>query len=198
MFSEKENASIKTLEDITEWFKTGHNVAVSINVVMLLFIINPISQIIDGMHLTRTSRNLVTNYCRESVFHHLIIEFDCDDQCIDDNIKDTAKFYQKLDRKKDWLTSFIEKNRHYSVNYEKCSPLEGPLISVNNSENQLNHSVTARGVQGLLQTSILGVLASPVIRQRVFYFSRVSLSRSLEGLNKNVCNFSMVRVNSMS
>ena len=34
------------------------------------------------------------------------------------------------------------------------------------------HSVTARGVQGLLQTSILGVLASPVIRKRTFYFSR--------------------------
>lgn len=149
------------------------------------------------MHLSRTSRNLVTNYCHESVFHHLIIEFDCDDQCIDDNIKDTAKFYQKLDRNKDWLTTFIEKNRLYSVNYEKCSPLEGPLISVNNSENQLNHSVTARGVQGLLQTSILGVLASPVIRQRVFYFSRVSWSRTLEGLNNNMLYFSMVRVNSM-
>lgn len=144
---------------------------------MLLLVHNELLQIIDGMHLTRVSRNLVTNYCRESVFHHLIIEFDCDDQCIDDNIKDTAKFYQKLDRNKDWLSTLIEKNRHYSVNYEKCSPLEGPLISVNNSENQLNHSVTARGVQGLLQSSILGVLASPVIRQRVFYFSRVISSQ---------------------
>lgn len=41
MFSEKENASIKTLEEITEWFNTGHNVAVSIDDVMLLFINNP-------------------------------------------------------------------------------------------------------------------------------------------------------------
>lgn len=148
---------------------------------MLLFINNLSLQIIDGMHLTRKSRNLVTHYCRDSVFHHLIIEFDCDDQCIDDNIKDTAKFYQKLDRNKDWLAILIEKNRHFSVNYEKCSPLEGPLITVNNSENQLTHSVTARGVQGLLQTSILGVLASPVIRQRVFYFSRVNLMKNYEG-----------------
>lgn len=49
---------------------------------------------------------------------------------------------------------------------------EGPLITVNNSENPLVHSVTARGVQGALQTSILGVLSSPVIKQHLYYFSR--------------------------
>lgn len=37
---------------------------------------------------------------------------------------------------------------------------------------------TARGVQGLLQTIILGVLSSPVIKNRVFYFSRVSQNTS--------------------
>lgn len=128
------------------------------------------------MHLTRASRDFVGSYCRDSVYHHLIVEFDCDDKCIEDNIKDTAMFYQKLDNTKDWVKSIQEKNAKYASKYEKCSPLEGPLISVNNSENQMIHSVTARGVQGLLQTTILGVLSSPVIKHRVFYFSRVSKS----------------------
>lgn len=128
------------------------------------------------MHLTRASRDCVGCYCRDSVYHHLIVEFDCDDKCIEDNIKDTAMFYQKLDSTKDWVKSLQEKNAKFASQYEKCSPLEGPLISVNNSENQMIHSVTARGVQGLLQTIILGVLSSPVIKHRVFYFSRVSKS----------------------
>lgn len=116
---------------------------------------------------------------------------------MEENIKDTAEFYQKLDVTKDWLKIFTEKNAKNTAMYERCSPLEGPLISVNNSENQMVHSVTglsallsesavnlclsyyylkkiARGVQGLLQTIILGVLSSPVIKNRVFYFSRVS------------------------
>lgn len=124
------------------------------------------------MHLTRQSRNLVSSFCRISVFHHLIVEFDCDEQCVEDNILDTAQFYQNLDKNQDWLQTFKEKNQAMAHKYEKCSPVEGPLISVNNSENPMFHSVTARGVQGLLQTSILGVLASPVIRKRTFYFSR--------------------------
>lgn len=130
-------------------------------------------QILDGMHLTRQSRSLVANYCRESVYHHLIVEFDCDDHCVEENIKDTAQFYQKLDSTQNWLQIFKDKSLRESSQYEKCSPKEGPLISVNNSENQMIHSVTARGVQGLLQTIILGVLSSPVIKHRVFYFSRV-------------------------
>lgn len=131
------------------------------------------------MHLTRQSRNLVGSYCRDSVYHHLIVEFDCDDKCIDDNITDTAMFYQKLDQNQDWVQTFSDKNSKFTPKYEKCSPLEGPLISVNNSENQMIHSVTARGVQGLLQTIILGVLSSPVIKHRVFYFSRVTLSQTI-------------------
>lgn len=124
------------------------------------------------MHLTRQSRNTVSSFCRLSVYHHLLVDFDCDEKCVDDNVQDTAQFYQNLDKNQDFLQIFKEKSKEFSHKYEKCSPLEGPLISVNNSENPMFHSVTARGVQGLLQTSILGVLASPVIRKRVFYFSR--------------------------
>lgn len=125
------------------------------------------------MHLTRQSRDVVSRFCHESVFHHLILEFTCDDESVEDNVQDTAMFYQKLDTTQDWITVFREKIAKYTPIYEKCSPMEGPLICVNNSENEMNHSVTARGVQGLLQTIILGVLSSPVIKHRVFYFSRV-------------------------
>jgi 6-phosphofructo-2-kinase/fructose-2,6-biphosphatase len=126
------------------------------------------------MHLTRQSRNLVSSFCRENVYHHLIIEFDCGEKDKEENIKEKAKFFQKRDNNQDWLQNCLDKSKKYAGKLEKCSPLEGPLISVNNSENPLHHSVTARGVQGLLQTVILGVLASPVIRQRTFFFSRVS------------------------
>jgi len=124
------------------------------------------------MHLTRLSRKLIADFCRDSIYHNLLVEFDCEEKCVEDNIKDTATFYQKLDNTQDWLQTFREKNAKFSVKFEKCTPNEGPLISVNNSENQMIHSVTARGVQGLLQTLILGVLSSPVIKHRVFYFSR--------------------------
>lgn len=129
-------------------------------------------QIIDGMHLTKQSRGFVSNFCRDSVYHHLLVEFDCDEKCIDENIKETAMFYQKLDGNTNWVQSFYDKNAKLTPKYEKCTVLEGPLISVNNSENPMIHSVTARGVQGLLQTLILGVLSSPSIKHRVFYFSR--------------------------
>jgi 6-phosphofructo-2-kinase / fructose-2,6-biphosphatase 3 len=125
------------------------------------------------MHLTKESRSLVANYCRENVYHHLIIEIVCEDNCVEENIKETAAFYQKIDNNQDWLQTFHEKNEKYK-DFERCSPHEGPLINVTNSENILVHSVRARGVQGLLQTIILGVLSSPVIKNRVFYFSRVS------------------------
>lgn len=116
---------------------------------------------------------MVGNYCRENVYHHLIVEFSCEEKCVEDNIKDTATFYQKIDNNQDWLQTFMEKNAKYK-HIERCSPHEGPLINITNSENILVHSVKARGVQGLLQTIILGVLSSPVIKHRVFYFSRVS------------------------
>lgn len=133
-----------------------------------------LSQIIDGMHLNRQSRNLVSNYCRDSVYHHLFIEFDCSEKDIEENIKDTAKFYQNIDNNQDWLQTLVDKCNKYGAKFEKCSPYEGPLITVHNSENPLIHTVTARGVQGLLQTTILGVLSSTVIRSRTFFFSRVS------------------------
>lgn len=126
------------------------------------------------MHLTKQSRSVVGNYCRENVYHHLIIEFECEDKCVDENVKDTAKFYQKIDNNQDWYQTFREKNAKYKSSLERCSPQEGPLINVTNSENVYVHSVKARGVQGLLQTIILGVLSSPVIKHRTFFFSRVS------------------------
>lgn len=129
------------------------------------------------MHLTKQSRSFVSNFCRDSIYHHLLIEFDCEEQCYEENIKDTAMFYQKQDGNMNWLRNFYEKNAKLAPKYEKCSALEGPLISVNNSENQMIHTVTARGVQGLLQTLILGVLSSPSIKHRVFYFSRVRRAR---------------------
>lgn len=125
------------------------------------------------MHLTKDSREFVARYCRLNVFHHLIVEFDCDENCVEANIQDTANFYKTIDNDRDWLKVFRDKNVTVTSKYERCSPSEGSLISVNNSENQAIHSVTARGVQGLLQTIILGVLSSPVIKHRVFYFSRV-------------------------
>ncbi|CRL00079.1 CLUMA_CG013360, isoform A [Clunio marinus] len=155
VFKVEDFVTEETLQNISEWFTTGHNVA-----------------IIDGMNLSKQSRNLVANYCRTSVYHHLIVEFNCTEACVEDNIKDTALFYEKLDNNKDWLKKLQERFKKFTPLYEKCSIHEGPLITVNNSENQLLHSVTAHGVQGLLQTFILGVLSSPVIKHRVFYFSR--------------------------
>ena len=92
---------------------------------------------------------------------------------MEENIKETAAFYQKIDNNQDWLQTFQEKNAKYKY-FERCSPQEGALINVTNSENILIHAIKARGVQGLLQTIILGILSSPVIKHRVFYFSRVS------------------------
>lgn len=95
------------------------------------------------MHLTRNERNRISNYCQESVYHHLIVEFDCEEKCVEENIKDTAMFYQKLDPTKDWLKMFTDKNAKNTKKYEKCSPLEGALISVKNSGKPAVHSVTA-------------------------------------------------------
>lgn len=127
------------------------------------------------MHLTKSSRQFVSSYCNESVYHYLIIELNCDSDSLVKNINETVNFYQQQDNNIDWYRTFIEKNKLYSSRFENCSPLEGSLICVNNSEDPQLHSVTAKGVRGSLQTSILGVLASPVHRQQVFYFSRVRL-----------------------
>lgn len=155
VFTVEENATNETLREISLFFKEGNNVA-----------------IIDGMHLTRASRQTVATFCADSVFHQLLIEFTCNEKCLEENIADTVRFYHNLDQSTDWECRFREGNERYMPAFEPCAPTEGPLITVNNSEDPMFHSVTARGVRGSTQTAILGVLASPVIRQQTFYFSR--------------------------
>lgn len=125
------------------------------------------------MHLTQQSRQTVTSFCSDKVIHHLLVEFNCDDKDVEENIRETSQFYQNFDKQMNWSYVCREKVKKCSQTYEPCTmPSEGPLITVHNSENPLVHSVTARGIQGLLQTSILGVLSSPVIKQHLYYFSR--------------------------
>lgn len=155
VFTVSENATTDTLHDILSWFQETNNVA-----------------IIDGMHLTRQSRQFITSFCAERVYHHLLVEFNCDETTVEDNISDTIEFHQVQEKNVNWQQYFEEKLKHCVPKFEPCSPLECPLIVVNGSENPIYHSVTARGVQGALQTGILGVLASPVIKHQVFYFTR--------------------------
>ncbi|XP_031622908.1 6-phosphofructo-2-kinase/fructose-2,6-bisphosphatase-like isoform X2 [Contarinia nasturtii] len=146
----------ETLTEVTTWFQNGKNVA-----------------IIDGMHLTKQSRQTVISYCVEKVFHYLLIEFNCDENAVEDNIRETAEFYQNFDKQMNWTYVCREKVRKFTPLFETCTQnLDGPLITVHNSENAAVHSVSARGVRGLLQTSILGVLSSPVIRNQLYFFSR--------------------------
>lgn len=133
------------------------------------------------MHLTRATRQAVATFCCDSVYHQLLIEFTCNEKCLEENIEDTVQFYRQHDPNIDWERRFREQNTEHTAQFEPCSALEGPLITVNNSEDPMYHSVTARGVRGAIQTAILGVLASPVIRQQTFYFSRV---RKLSGNNR--------------
>ncbi|XP_050085919.1 6-phosphofructo-2-kinase/fructose-2,6-bisphosphatase-like isoform X2 [Anopheles aquasalis] len=155
VFTVDKNATAETLRDISVFFKEGNNIA-----------------IIDGMHLTRATRQTVANFCCDSVYHQLLIEFTCNEKCLEENIEDTVQFYRQHDPNIDWERRFREQNTEHTGQFEPCSALEGPLITVNNSEDPMYHSVTARGVRGAIQTAILGVLASPVIRQQTFYFSR--------------------------
>lgn len=155
VFNVESAATTDTLREISLFFMESNNVA-----------------IIDGMHLTRQSRQLLTTFCNEKVFHHLLIEFSCTDKCLRENIDDTVAFYHNLDQNIDWERRLRESNEVHSALFEPCSPLEGPLITVNNSEDVRLHSITARGVLGAIQTAILGVLAIPVIRHRTFYLSR--------------------------
>lgn len=125
------------------------------------------------MHLTQQSRQSVTSFCSNKIFHHLLVEFNCDDKDVEANIRETSQFYQNFDKQMNWTYVCREKVKKCSQTYEPCTmPSEGPLITVHNSENPSVHSVTARGIQGLLQTSILGVLSSPVIKQHLYYISR--------------------------
>lgn len=130
-------------------------------------------QIIDGMHLSADSRQQVISFCIEKVFHYLLIEFNCDEKDIEENIHETAAFYQDFDKKKNWLYVCKERVKKYSKCFETCmEKWEGPLITVHNSENPSIHSVHARGVQGSLQTAILGALSCPIKRKQLYYFSR--------------------------
>lgn len=155
VFNVESAATADTLREISLFFNESNNVA-----------------IVDGMHLTRASRQLLATFCSERVFHHLLIEFSCTDKCLRENITDTVAFYHNLDQNIDWERRLQERNETSTVQFEPCSPLEGPLITVNNSEDVRLHSITARGVLGAIQTAILGVLAIPVIRHRTFYLSR--------------------------
>lgn len=123
------------------------------------------------MHLTRSSRQIITAFCSETSSHHILVEITCDDAEVKDNMERTLKFYEKTDKNIDWRHTIEEKMLRYAV-LEACSPLEAPLIAVNASANPILHSVTARGIQGALQTTILGVLASPLIKEHTFYFTR--------------------------
>lgn len=155
VFNVESNATADTLHGISLFFKEGNDVA-----------------IIDGMHLTHQSRQLLTNFCGEQLYHHLLIEFSCNDKYLEENIHDTVQFYHQLDQNIDWERRIKENIETHTSRVEPCSPLEGPLITVTNSEDSRYHSVTARGVRGSIQTAILGVLASPVIRRKTFYLSR--------------------------
>lgn len=125
------------------------------------------------MHLTRQSRQAVSIFCTDRSLHHLLVEFNCDEQSLEENIAETSHFYQNFDKHMNWSYVCREKIKQHAAKYEPCQmAIEGPLIQVHNSENPLVHSVTARGVQGALQTSILGKLSSPVIKHQLYYFSR--------------------------
>lgn len=149
------DATADTLTDIKNWFQDGNNVA-----------------IIDGMHLTRQSRHFIAAFCTERIYHHLLVEFDCDEKQLEANINEMIRFYQKQDNNTDWGRVFSDKLKQYTTKFEQCTAIESPLINVNSSENLYFHSVSARGVQGALQTSILGVLSQPVIKDRIFYITR--------------------------
>lgn len=125
------------------------------------------------MHLTLQSRQTVTAFCGEKIYQHLLVEFNCDEIGLEENMRETSQFYQTFDKHMNWMYVCREKVKKHAQLYEPCiMNIEGPLITVHNSENPVVHSVTARGVQGALQTSILGVLSSPVIKQQLYYFSR--------------------------
>lgn len=125
------------------------------------------------MHLSRQSRQTVTSFCADKLYHHLLVQFECDEKDVDENIRETSQFYQNFDKQMNWTYVCNEKVKKYTELFEPCTTnVEGPLISVHNSVHPAMHSVTARGVQGALQTTILGALSSPVIKQQLYYFTR--------------------------
>lgn len=152
------------------------------------------------MHLTRNARQLVTEFCSAHLYHHLFVEFDCDSATLQANVRETANFRRGTSNgsegaedenitctsdsdsstplsatDSDWIAGLLSAERRMAGCYERCTGgprSEGALISVQNSDDAAEHAVTARGVQGALQTCILGVLSSPMIRRQLFYFSR--------------------------
>ena len=124
------------------------------------------------MHLSRDSRIQISRFCKENVFHHLIIEMICEPEDREQNLLDTVKFYQKRDNNTDWEKVFRTRLEDFESAYEQCSAVEAPLIIVNSSPDPLKHAVTARGVCGAIQSCILGVLAHPLIKDQLFYFTR--------------------------
>ncbi|XP_059619083.1 6-phosphofructo-2-kinase/fructose-2,6-bisphosphatase-like isoform X2 [Phlebotomus argentipes] len=155
VFTVDEAATPETLKEILAHFQSGNNVA-----------------IIDGMHLTRQSRQAVSAFCSDTASHHILVEISCDDVEVTDNMERTLTFYEKRDKSTDWRHVIQEKVHRHLEEYEPCSAAEAPLIAVSASANPALHAVTARGIQGALQTVILGVLASPLIKEHVFYFTR--------------------------
>lgn len=124
------------------------------------------------MHLSKDSRIHISRFCKDNMYHHLIIEMICEPSDREDNILDTARFYHKSDQNTDWEKVFRTKLAEYTDAYEQCSAVEAPLIIVNVSPNPVLHAVTARGVSGAIQSCILGVLAHPLIKEQEFYFTR--------------------------
>lgn len=123
------------------------------------------------MHLSRESRVQITRFCKENLFHHLVIEMICEPAEREENLRDTVRFYLKKDQNTDWEKVF--RNRIAAADsYEQCTSAEAPLIIVNASPNPVQHAVTARGVCGAIQSCILGVLAHPLIKEQEFYFTR--------------------------
>lgn len=129
-------------------------------------------QIFDGMHLSRDCRIHISRFCKENMFHHLIIEMICEAPDREENLLETVRFYQKSDGNTDWDKVFRTKLAEHTDAYEQCSAVEAPLIIVNSSPNPVFHAVTARGVCGAIQSCILGVLAHPLIKEQEFYFTR--------------------------
>lgn len=125
------------------------------------------------MHLSIESRQTLISFCAGNSFNHLVIEFSCEEKEVEGNIRETGEFFKKYENHPSWTNDSWEKIRKYASTFEPCETnREGPLITVQNSENPALHSVTAYGVLGPLQTSVVGILSSPVVKNQVYYFSR--------------------------
>lgn len=105
------------------------------------------------MHLSKESRIQITRFCKENLFHHLVIEVICEPDEREENLRDTVRFYSKGDQNTDWEKVFRSRIAA-ADSYEQCTAAEAPLIIVNASPNPAQHAVTARGVCGAIQSCI--------------------------------------------